>query len=40
MNLVNDMYAKDVSKRITSAFQSCMERGSVLGHAPFMATVA
>lgn len=35
MNLVNDMYAKDVSKRITSAFQSCMERGSVLGHAPY-----
>lgn len=35
MNLVNDMYAKDVSKRITSAFQNCMERGSVLGHAPY-----
>lgn len=35
MNLVNDMYAKDVSKRITTAFESCMERGSVLGSAPY-----
>ena len=35
MNLVNDMYAKDVSKRITTAFESCMERGSVLGNAPY-----
>lgn len=35
MNLVNDMYAKDVSKRITTAFENCMERGSVLGNAPY-----
>ncbi len=35
MNLVNDMYAKDVSKRIITAFESCMERGSVLGSAPY-----
>ena len=35
MNLVNDMYAKDVSKRITTAFENCMERGSVLGSAPY-----
>jgi DNA invertase Pin-like site-specific DNA recombinase len=35
MNLVNDLYAKDVSKRITTAFESCMERGSVLGSAPY-----
>ena len=35
MNLVNDMYAKDVSKRIITAFESCMERGSVLGNAPY-----
>lgn len=35
MNLVNDMYAKDVSKRITTAFESCMERGSVLGSTPY-----
>lgn len=35
MNLVNDMYAKDVSKRITTTFENCMERGSVLGNAPY-----
>ncbi len=35
MNLVNDMYARDVSRRITTAFDNCMERGSVLGQVPY-----
>ena len=34
-SILNDMYAKDVSKRITTAFESCMERGSVLGSTPY-----
>lgn len=35
MNLVNDMYAKDVSKRVSTAVQSCIKRGSVLGNCPY-----